>query len=218
MNTQKWVELAVCTDDSRFNMTSCYRDINKLVATDGHRLHIVSNLPDVTPATYLGDKNAVFPSYSQVIQLHKNSCTLHLDGDSYKLIKQFLTSIVKLSKRTQCVNLTLSSTNALITHEFVGSGVLTSSLLLADVVENCVSPLTVTLNAKFLSEALSMYEIEKRHVPFPYTVNYRDATSSINISCGDLQAVVMPMKSYESVSDTAKQLLKELKEKREERV
>lgn len=39
MNPIDYITRAVSTDESRYNLTSAYRDTDKLVATDGHRLH-----------------------------------------------------------------------------------------------------------------------------------------------------------------------------------
>lgn len=66
MNTLDFVNLAVSKDDTRYNLCSAYRDTNKLVGTDGHRLHWVNSLPDATPS-FVDGRNEQFPDYSRVM-------------------------------------------------------------------------------------------------------------------------------------------------------
>lgn len=66
MDTLKYIELAKSKDESRYNLTSVYRDKNHLVATDGHRLHMSNGLPDAKPH-FLDGTDATFPDYEQVL-------------------------------------------------------------------------------------------------------------------------------------------------------
>lgn len=64
----EWVTLATFSDKklTRDNLKHVYRDKNCLVATDGHRLHLSSGLPDTTPG-YISGYDGQFPDYAQVM-------------------------------------------------------------------------------------------------------------------------------------------------------
>jgi DNA polymerase III sliding clamp (beta) subunit (PCNA family) len=66
MNNLAYVQKAVSKDKTRYGIQEVYRDKNRLVATDGHRLHWVNGLPDAEPH-YLSGLDAQFPDYNQVI-------------------------------------------------------------------------------------------------------------------------------------------------------
>lgn len=64
MDTMKFVELA--KDDAsfgRYNLSAIYREKDRLVATDGHRLHYVEGLPIVEKGHFLDGRDAQFPNY-----------------------------------------------------------------------------------------------------------------------------------------------------------
>jgi DNA polymerase III sliding clamp (beta) subunit (PCNA family) len=62
-----YVARAVSKDESRYNMQSAYRDGKRLVATDGHRLHLVDGLDGDTKGFLDGDNTYQFPNYETVI-------------------------------------------------------------------------------------------------------------------------------------------------------
>jgi hypothetical protein len=67
MDSMKYVELA--KDDSsygRANLSAVYREKDRLVATDGHRLHYVGGLPSVEKGHFLDGRDAEFPNYETV--------------------------------------------------------------------------------------------------------------------------------------------------------
>lgn len=66
MEALKYIELAKSKDESRYNLTSVYRDTHHLVATDGHRLHMSNGLPEARPH-FLNGIDAEFPDYKQII-------------------------------------------------------------------------------------------------------------------------------------------------------
>lgn len=102
MNTLDFVSLAVSRDEFRHNLTGVYRDTNKLVASDGHRLHWVE-IPDGKPG-YLDGRDAQFPDYSQVMPRDPASCVVEvkLAADSRKILKA-LAALSKAYDKTQTV-------------------------------------------------------------------------------------------------------------------
>lgn len=104
MNTLDFVSLAVSTDKTRHNLTGVYRDTNKLVATDGHRMHWVNSLPDATPSYLDGRKDSQFPDISQVMPTGAPACVceFNLTLEAIKIIKG-IASVVKTYDRNQAV-------------------------------------------------------------------------------------------------------------------
>lgn len=62
-----YVNKAVSCDEGRYNMTGAYREYDKLIATDGHRLHIVSGLVNQEKGGFIDGRDAQFPCYEQVL-------------------------------------------------------------------------------------------------------------------------------------------------------
>jgi hypothetical protein len=85
-NDYAWLKPAISTDESRMSLTTLFYNVekNELVATDGHRLHLVApseKLADVryfinrgklVPVSNSGDYGN-FPPYSQVIPNYASS-------------------------------------------------------------------------------------------------------------------------------------------------
>ena len=53
MEALEYVEIAKSRDEGRYNMTGIYRDTERLVATDGHRLHMVDGMPKIDKPHFL---------------------------------------------------------------------------------------------------------------------------------------------------------------------
>lgn len=97
MDTLKYIELAKSKDQTRYNLTSVYRDKNHLVATDGHRLHMSNGLPDAKPH-FLNGLDAEFPDYTQILPKTKEAGKVeyvHI-GSYGKAILRTLKAISKL--------------------------------------------------------------------------------------------------------------------------
>lgn len=66
-DAQKYVQLAVSKDRTRETITGVYRDKTALVATDGHRLHYLPDMPEVSQGSYLDGRDSQFPDWRQVL-------------------------------------------------------------------------------------------------------------------------------------------------------
>jgi len=63
----EYIKLATSKDKTRFNFNQVYRDLNKIVATDGHRMHWINGQEEIAKGFYLdGQDHGPFPDYSQV--------------------------------------------------------------------------------------------------------------------------------------------------------
>lgn len=62
-----YVSTAVSTDEGRYNMTAAYRERDRLIATDGHRLHMVSGLAMQSEGSFVDGRSGQFPNYEAVI-------------------------------------------------------------------------------------------------------------------------------------------------------
>lgn len=89
MEKLKYIQLAVSKDKTRFNLTSPYRDTDKIVATCGHRLHWV-DAPKQESKGYLDPSiDAEFPDYTQVMPKGEPTgmITASLDKKDYLALK-----------------------------------------------------------------------------------------------------------------------------------
>ena len=91
MEALEYVEVAKSRDEGRYNLTGIYRDTERLVATDGHRLHMVDGMPKIDKPHFLDGRDSQFPSYE--IVLLKNPtlvCSVKFDAKDIKRMKAFL--------------------------------------------------------------------------------------------------------------------------------
>lgn len=102
MENLDFVKLATSSDKSRYNLTGVYRDTDKYVATDGHRMHISNGLPEAEPH-YTDDTStrfpgAQFPDYKQVIPDSPiiASTLVFASYAGYKELKPFMGRFKKL--------------------------------------------------------------------------------------------------------------------------
>lgn len=116
MNQLEYVELAKSKDKTRFNLTSVYRDKDRFVATDGHRMHwFISTTVD--KPHYLSGMEGEFPNYSAV--LPKDKPLASIEVHSLDLIAKHLKALLALAKASDnmpCVTLTFKDNNLTFTH------------------------------------------------------------------------------------------------------
>ncbi len=109
MNNLDFVKLAVSKDCGRYNMTDIYRDTHELVATDGHRLHLVEGLPESKPG-FLSGMDVEFPDWRQVVPADKDitaDITFHLDSVTTKQLKAMLQFVKSWANRSPIVSLSM---------------------------------------------------------------------------------------------------------------
>lgn len=109
MDTIKYLELAVSKDKGRYNMQSIYRDTDCMVATDGHRLHLVGNLASIDKPHLLDGSSYEYPNYKVITgEDYREVCSIKLgklELISLKALAKFLGKkpIVKLSISDSCL-------------------------------------------------------------------------------------------------------------------
>lgn len=95
----EYVNRAVSQDEGRYNMTAAYRERDRLIATDGHRLHMVSGLVNQEKGGFVDGRDAQFPCYETV--LPKKAETVGTVTFSKKEIA-LLNKVVKLYRDRNC--------------------------------------------------------------------------------------------------------------------
>jgi hypothetical protein len=91
---------AVSTDPTRYNLDVPYRDGTRLVATDGHRLHLVEGLPD-TGKGFIDGRNFEFVHYQSVVPERfklLTVATVHITKKQASALKR----LVKTFKGNHC--------------------------------------------------------------------------------------------------------------------
>lgn len=89
MDTIKYLEVATSKDLSRYNLQAIYRHKDRMVATDGYRLHLIEELPMVeTPHFLNGADLGEFPDYESVIPSDLSQvAVIRLDAKEIKRLK-----------------------------------------------------------------------------------------------------------------------------------
>ena len=124
MDTMKYLETAVSKDPSRYNLCSIYRDTDRMVATDGYRLHMVTDLPKIDKPHLLNGTDAQFPDYMQVIpQSTQHLGDIRLDKKQLKRLKDY----VSFTGKDTVSRLTIEDSGLLLS---VAIGNITASILL----------------------------------------------------------------------------------------
>jgi len=105
MDTMKYLELAVSKDPSRYNLCAIYRDTDCMVATDGYRLHMVTNLAPIDKPHFVNGTDGEFPDYTVVIPKEIQIVGgIKLDKRQLKQLKQYSDFIGKDKVSTMNVN------------------------------------------------------------------------------------------------------------------
>ena len=94
-----YIKLAVSKDKSRESLMYIYRDKDRLIATDGHRMHWKDSTLIDTPH-YIDGYDGTFPEYLQVIPTKAPSYKVHLslDRDQLNQLKK-IRDLIKLTDK-----------------------------------------------------------------------------------------------------------------------
>lgn len=118
MDTIKYLELATSKDSGRYNLNSIYRDKTCMVATDGHRLHLVGGLAEIEKPHHLSGIDADYPDYQMVLPKDTSEvCSLKIDKKQLKQLK----ALANLIGRTPIVRMTIA--NHKLRLEYTSAGV-----------------------------------------------------------------------------------------------
>lgn len=96
MNKNDWLNLAISKDETSPHLLEAYRDKTNLVATDGHRLHLINNLPEATPG-YVSGLNLDYPDYKTCIPDSKDCQEITFETGMLKDIKKMLADLKKIA-------------------------------------------------------------------------------------------------------------------------
>ena len=82
---------ATSKDESRYNLTSIYRDLDCFVATDGHRLHWVNDQEKIEKGYYLSGIDTDFPAWKQELPTKQgNTLAIFITKHDLKCLKNML--------------------------------------------------------------------------------------------------------------------------------
>lgn len=112
-----FVARAISKDEGRYNLTGAYRDKDRLVSTDGHRLHMIEGLANQEKGGFVDGRACEFPNYETVLPKNKQTvATITLKKDQLR----------KLKKLADCHS---DSRNVEFKLEFKREGLIVSSVL-----------------------------------------------------------------------------------------
>ena len=104
----EYTERAVSLDHGRYNLNATYREEDRLIGCDGHRLHLVRNLPKVEKPHFSNGQDAEFPNYRTVMLKEEDRFLMAELVFSRKQLTQ-LKALVKLCPDRNCgVTVTLN--------------------------------------------------------------------------------------------------------------
>lgn len=185
-----YVNIAVSQDEGRWNMTGAYREKDVLVATDGHRLHMVSGLAMQAQGGFVDGRDSQFPCYEAVIP--KNPKTLATVKFNRKQIAQ-LNKVQKLfSHRSIGTKFTFHRDKLRIEASEEGSESqgAWSITLTFDCDTEYQAEYTVGLNLRYFVEAL----IPNMPMKFSSENNKGPQLLKLDLGSSEYTAIIMPIR------------------------
>lgn len=162
----EYVTRAVSTDAGRYNLTAAWRQDTRLCATDGHRLHVVSNLAVVDQITYVDGRDCTPPNVDSVMGELPSKL---FDWNPTKSQVQVLRSLCRIAplKRAYGVVAILEVTSSTVTLRNPYDACLQWSLQLEGVdIEDRTTPLRIGVTLPHLLDAVTdMGPCSVRHDP-----------------------------------------------------
>lgn len=199
METLTYVTLATSKDKTRHNLTKVYRDSDKLIATDGHRMHWIEGLPHTAGAYLDGSTDCQFPDYSQVMPkgkpVHVFTMFPHVNtknvlGALLKLVECHDKASKTVELRSSGATMTLAIPNP---EDIIGSVKLSGTLE-----ENApCGGIVLGVNLAYLIDAIAPALKDKSPTSF-FTLEFRSEFEPIKVRCHvagqDYHAIVMPVR------------------------
>ena len=184
----KFVELAICKDKSRYNLQEVYRDTDKLIATDGHRLHF-SHAPQIERGHYLSGLDAEFPDTAAVFKglTLVDTYSLFLDKDNLAAVKAALKFTQVFDKSLPMIKLQLGK-QVSIKFETVTANYRLDLGICAEELPQ----VTLNLNLRYLLDAIELPVKDRGTCPI--TIKYHGDLNPIIIEHHIGSALIMPCK------------------------
>lgn len=107
MNTLQFVEKAKSSDITKGCLCEVYRDTNHFVATDGHRLHLSTELSPQTPS-FLSNTDGQFPDYRKVIPQGEGlEFEVLINRDIYYYLKTAVSMLKKIDRHEKRIQVSV---------------------------------------------------------------------------------------------------------------
>lgn len=183
----KWLGLAVSTDQTRFNIARIYVDESRAVATDGHRMHMISNSVLPSGFSLRGTEIALILEMAKNYMTH----TVEFRGDS--TYWKFVDGNAEIEMTFRISEFTFPEYSRVIPKDGTPTEMKTKDARKVYVSENESTPDYCVFgegwfNARYVGEAL-------RGAPKDVTVFLpADEHSPVLLRFGDREAVVMPFR------------------------
>lgn len=198
METLTYVTLATSKDKTRYNLTKAYRDSDKLIATDGHRMHWIEGLPHTAGAYLDGSTDCEFPDYSQVMPKGspKHAFTMFPHANTHKVLGALL-KLVECHDKRKTVE--LRSSGATMMLAIPNPDDIIGSVKLSGVLEENApcGGIVLGVNLAYLIDAISPALKAKSSTAF-FTLEFRSEFELIKVRCHvagqDYHAIVMPVR------------------------
>lgn len=196
----EYVNRAVSTDVSRYNLNAAWRQDTRLCATDGHRVHLVSNLAIVHQITYVDGRDCTPPDVDRVMGELPSRL---FDWNPTKSQLQVLRALCRIAplKRAYGVVAILEVTSSAVTLRSPHDACLQWSLQLEGVdIEDRTTPLRIGVTLPYLLDAVTdMGHCSVRHDPADTSGRNLKRLGNIEISyhisnLSDYRAIICPVR------------------------
>lgn len=187
----KYIELATSKDAHRPNLQSVYRDIDCLVATDGHRLHWINGQEKIEKGFFLNGKDlGEFPEWKAIIPTKTplSETTIRFSVEDVKRIKAALK--LGLVSSSECCGIFTISDNVLTIE--IKQHALDVRLSIGTNVTHSGQPAKFNLNLGYFLDAIELPFKESRAAMFNIKVGEKGQAIVIETKLGN--ALVMPMR------------------------
>ncbi len=189
INTLKFVDAAKSTDTTRPNICEIYQDRGRLVATEGHRLHMGPVPENGGSDGYLSGIKEIFPDYKMIIPKNTISLgTLIVEKKTMRTFKKFVELVKQYDAADHCGAMQFAHDTLRVSCDFTS---MIASMELDGLRPWREEPLKILINLKYLLDALVHFADKEIEI----FVNVDDVElGALQFVCDEHTAIIMPMR------------------------
>lgn len=199
LNSLTWINRAISTDPRRHNLTTAWRSGTDMIATDGHHMHRILDLPLVTESKSIDPTSTEnsFPDYNQVLPTKTPELKIEMHNLTFDLA--VLKTLLKtLPKKSPYVTLAVNDSGMISLSAMHLVGVTGNELTFTvkgglidnNSIKELTSPYSVALNLGYFIEAIDgLVSWEMK-----FHGEFNAITIDSHIEGKAVQALIMPVR------------------------
>jgi DNA polymerase III sliding clamp (beta) subunit (PCNA family) len=191
MEKLDYVKLACSKDERRDNLMHVYRDTDRLVATDGHRLHWCNGLENQPKGYVDGQDHGEFPDYQHVMPKGVASASLTFDASNAVHLLMRLAKVMPTKIGHRNVRLKFEKNAMLVTYTDP-DGLITGTVKIDAVIHTAEEQLPdMGMDIAYMVDALAPAKKERNYVSATIHIHGTKAPTEWAVA-NEFKAVIMP--------------------------